>query len=343
MGNTTSSHPVSSKYLETLSDTTYNISAGSMLGHRETMEDYYTIKLKLKDNISFFAIYDGHGGAHVAKYVSEVLYIKLQNLKNLFDREAIIKIFYEIDDEINKNIPDTKLCGSTCIFALVQPTSKFFVSTYKVLIGNLGDSFALVIDEFSNIKHTTTDHHPINLKERLRILYAGGTTYLGRVDGELAVSRAFGDFKYKTNKDLLADKQKVIAKPTITEFELDKRDLLFLSCDGVLEKTSREKIAEFIFEQQASRISQTDIIKNLFDHCLFENKSGDNMTSILISFGKSNIKNKTEYVLGRYDIYSESKYFRHKFINDAEKHGLTREELSEKNIVLNRTWRDYFI
>ena len=74
MGNTTSSHPVSSKYLETLSDTTYNISAGSMLGHRETMEDYYTIKLKLKDNISFFAIYDGHGGSACADFLRDNLH-----------------------------------------------------------------------------------------------------------------------------------------------------------------------------------------------------------------------------------------------------------------------------
>ena len=41
------------------------------------------------------------------------------------------------------------------------------------------------------------DHKPDNVLEKQRVLAAGGEVKFGRVNGDLAVSRAVGDFTYK--------------------------------------------------------------------------------------------------------------------------------------------------
>jgi len=46
------------------------------------------------------------------------------------------------------------------------------------------------------------DHKPTNEGERTRIVEAGGTVEAGRVNGNLALSRALGDFEFKMNSSL---------------------------------------------------------------------------------------------------------------------------------------------
>ena len=46
------------------------------------------------------------------------------------------------------------------------------------------------------------DHKPDDSKEKRRIVNAGGFVKYKRVNGMLALSRAFGDFAYKNNPEL---------------------------------------------------------------------------------------------------------------------------------------------
>ncbi len=55
----------------------------------------------------------------------------------------------------------------------------------------------------------TKDHKPFHDEERDRIEAAGGRVVMKRVDGDLAVSRALGDFQYKDER-LPASKCKVL-------------------------------------------------------------------------------------------------------------------------------------
>ena len=59
------------------------------------------------------------------------------------------------------------------------------------------------------------DHKPDDPEERKRIYNASGFVEESRVNGMLALSRALGDFEYKSNQLLKAKEQAVTAFPDI--------------------------------------------------------------------------------------------------------------------------------
>jgi protein phosphatase 1B len=61
----------------------------------------------------------------------------------------------------------------------------------------------------------TTDHKPYLEHERERIVKAGGTVMIQRVNGSLAVSRALGDFEYKSVPGLAPTEQLVSPEPDV--------------------------------------------------------------------------------------------------------------------------------
>lgn len=78
-----------------------------------------------------------------------------------------------------------------------------------LLVANLGDSRILlgrrdgrIVDGGGTDQGLTTDHKPSHPSERQRIYRCGGTVEeapggVSRVNGELAVSRGFGDAEFK--------------------------------------------------------------------------------------------------------------------------------------------------
>lgn len=51
--------------------------------------------------------------------------------------------------------------------------------------------------------------------------------------GNLALSRAIGDFEFKKNQNLPPEKQIITANPDVTIHEIDEEDeFLVLACDG---------------------------------------------------------------------------------------------------------------
>lgn len=63
---------------------------------------------------------------------------------------------------------------------------------------------------------------------------AGGFVSSNRVNGDLAVSRSFGDFDYKTNRDLPSIAQQVSCEPDVRQIPRDPLDnYLIFACDGI--------------------------------------------------------------------------------------------------------------
>ena len=69
--------------------------------------------------------------------------------------------------------------------------------------------------------------------ERARITAAGGFVDFGRVNGNLALSRAMGDFEFKKTAELPPEQQIVTVFPDVNEHEITEDDeFLVIACDG---------------------------------------------------------------------------------------------------------------
>ena len=65
----------------------------------------------------------------------------------------------------------------------------------EIYVANCGDS-RCVISNQNSAYSMSEDHKPTSLSEKSRIQKAGGyVTFEGRVNGNLNLSRSFGDFK----------------------------------------------------------------------------------------------------------------------------------------------------
>jgi len=321
------SHPVSSKVLHRKGNKIFRVGAATMHGWRETMEDAHTIHLSMEQHPSsgFFGIFDGHSGSACSKFVAEKL---LQNIDNLSESDytdhnqlaqVVMKTDQEfLDSEQFKNKDD----GSAGIFTIIvydEATSK-----YKLINANIGDSRTVLAqkqpDNFYKSISCTFDHKPTNEPERKRIEAAGGSVQLARVDGQLALSRAFGDRMLKHPMSLPPELRKVTSNPEILNEEATKDDFLFLACDGIYEGDvfSRESVIKFI----AEKLNETDDIAHVcaqvLDECL-KRGSRDNMSAMIIQFvdGNSYHRDGIEYVPGPYHSEDGDTKFQEAYRKDA--------------------------
>lgn len=162
-------------------------------------EDRY-VSTVLGRNIKLYGVFDGHGGSHISTTLASELpnYLIAKFRSISLDQpsqiaKAITSAFLDLDrDMYNAHFSS----GSTASLALV-----IYPRIYLI---NLGDSKAMIFTPREGILKETEDHKPGYPSEKIRIERLGGIithddTY--RVNGELAVSRSFGDFSLKRTKN----------------------------------------------------------------------------------------------------------------------------------------------
>ncbi|CAJ2661536.1 unnamed protein product [Trifolium pratense] len=135
----------------------------------------------------------------------------------------------------------------------------------------------------------------MNEGEKARIISAGGTVEQGRVNGNLALSRAIGDFDFKKSASLAPEQQAVTVYPDVTIHDISNDDeFMVIACDGIWDCRSSQSVVEFIRRGIAAKQELSKICENLMDNCLSpESEPGgigcDNMTLVIIGIlhGKS--------------------------------------------------------
>jgi len=169
--------------------------------------------------------------------------------------------------------------------------------------------------------------------KKKRILDAMGKVRMSRIDGDLSLSRAFGDFNFKSNSKLGDHEQKVIAIPEYRVVQTnDRSHFLFMACDGIYDVMTNQEIVDFlnkaIVAQKHHGVSDQDldigkILCTLLDHCL-EKKSQDNMSAILIRFvdGTKYTTKSTEFIPGNF-FQDGSDTYKSGYKSFAEAHGMT--------------------
>jgi len=328
-------HPVSSKQLLRLGNKNFRVGATSMHGWRETMEDAHSIILSMEKHpeSGFFGIFDGHSGSCCSKFVSDILPKNLDQITQWNDND-IARIVMETDQEfLDADAYKNKDDGSAGIFtiaSLEESTGK-----YHLLNANIGDSRTVLAQKQADGNYIaitcTIDHKPTNDEERRRIEDAGGTVQLSRVDGQLALSRAFGDRMLKT-LHLPPEKRKVTSNPEIIPEVATKDDFLFLACDGIYEGDvfHRDDVIKFIADQLKHTDDLASICAAVLDECL-KRGSRDNMTAMIVQFvdGTSYVR-EPEYIPGVYYSSETDAKFQEAYAKDAQAAGYTLEQALQK-------------
>lgn len=133
-------------------------------------------------------------------------------------------------------------CGCTACVTLIVGN--------KIYCANAGDSRCVVSQKKAAVP-LSFDHKPSNMAEEDRIKKAGGHVSFDRVNGNLNLSRAFGDFVYKEGKELSVENQMVIPIPEINTHTIDNEtDFMIIACDGIWDCFTNENAVSYIHEQK---------------------------------------------------------------------------------------------
>lgn len=306
MGQTLS-EPVVEKHSSRGGDERLIYGVSAMQGWRISMEDAHATILDLqagdgkdskpadKDSrLSFFGVYDGHGGDKVALFAGENVHhivAKTDAFKKGAFEQALKDGFLATDRAIlNDPRYEEEVSGCTASVGII--------SSKTIYVGNAGDS-RTVLGIKGRAKPLSFDHKPQNEGEKARICAAGGFVDFGRVNGNLALSRALGDFEFKKTPELSPEQQIVTAFPDVTTHEItDDDEFLVVACDGIWDCQSSQSVIEFVRRGVAEKQELEKICENMMDNCLASSSETggvgcDNMTMCVV--GILNGKTKDQW------------------------------------------------
>ena len=191
--------------------TTYFVSSHKTKGARPYMEDEFTVN----DGGKFAAVFDGHGGSAVSRYLRQNLYASLQaalpaaaaaeaieiredeseangnnDIRSSNEKKpaiptapsvkacinALVAAFEKVDDEINR-VSHWSYQGSTAVAVMIhEETVNENGEIQRTLISaNVGDSRAILCTRDGTVAQLTRDHKPNDTIERNRIEASGGS------------------------------------------------------------------------------------------------------------------------------------------------------------------------
>lgn len=272
----------------------------SMQGWRINMEDAHIADIEqgeigeIKD---IFGVFDGHGGQEVAKFCAKHFAKTLRNneafkagdyakaLEQTFLKMDELILAEEGQEELKRMKMDSEsgisFAGCTANVVLVTPT--------HIYCANAGDSRAVMLWENGEFLALSKDHKPDGEIERARIEAAGGYINNGRVNDNLNLTRAIGDFEYKRGSSISAEKQIITAFPDVSVTKLEKKPkLLVLGCDGIWETVPDPKICETLQKKIDAGTPITTAAEELLDSLVAKDTSEgvgcDNMTCVVVQF-----------------------------------------------------------
>eukprot|EP01147_Barroeca_monosierra_P003292 gene3291-5982_t len=273
-----------------IQDPNISYALSSMQGWRMHMEDAHVHVTNIPDmpGVSFFAVFDGHGGKTVAvsgaKFILNCITSTqvIREAPDKTDANVIAKAtregLFKLDDEIKKNHEELRQgydrSGSTVVVLFLTPT--------HYIIANCGDSRVFLASN-DTVKFSSDDHKPTKVTELERIKKAGGFVEMGRVNGTLAVSRALGDYEYKDRQDLPVKDQKITCDPDMTVLQRsDKDNFIVMACDGIWDVCHNEHVLTFVNFYLEKGYTSIQIAEKLLDFCL-EKGSRDNMSVLILT------------------------------------------------------------
>lgn len=222
-------------------------------GRREDMEDGFVFvdNFEGKRGSAFLAIYDGHGGRACVDYVTERLHERVlsqirkaceKTPSDLIDmRMCLHTAFKETDRAMHQEGIHTSGCTAcVCILRDEGPSRALYTA-------HVGDARAVLCRTGSAVRLThPSDHKATDPEEMRRVVDAGGSIWNERVNGMLAITRAFGDHQLKA--PMLSDNV-VSNEPAMSRIVLEDQDLfLIVACDGLWDVLDDQSSCNVVLE-----------------------------------------------------------------------------------------------
>ncbi|KAI3630823.1 hypothetical protein MIR68_012258 [Amoeboaphelidium protococcarum] len=227
-----------------------------MENNHAIIEDVNTFCKLNGPQVSFYGVFDGHGGYAISEYLSLHLAINICTHAQFQSdiKTAIIDGFKSTDDDVLKKIKrDSLRGGSTAVVA--------FLRERTLHVAWAGDARCLIFKKIGDnlvAFPISREHHPVG-DEKDRIISMGGfvdhVAGKNRVNGRLAVSRSFGDANLKPV---------VSAVPDYSRFPLQGDEAyMLLSCDGLYDSMSYGDVAEYLEQCTKKKMPLSDTVSSL--------------------------------------------------------------------------------
>lgn len=291
----------------------------SLQGPREEMEDDIVLRPNTLQGFSFAAVFDGHGGFASVQFLRDELYKEcleaLQGGLLLLEKdfkaveEALKQAFVKADMRLLKWLEmkgeEEDESGATA--------TAIFLGNNKLLISHIGDS-SVVLCRSGKPELLTSPHRPYgsnkaSLQEIKRIREAGGWITNGRICGDIAVSRAFGDMRFKTKKIEMLQKgaqegrwtekfisrvqfkdDLVVARPDIYQVTLGSdAEFIVLASDGLWDYMSSSDAVSFV-RDQLRKHGNTQLACESLAQVVLDQRTQDNVSIIIADLGKTDWK-----------------------------------------------------
>ncbi|GAB2290635.1 hypothetical protein Dimus_024913 [Dionaea muscipula] len=231
------------------------------------MEDCHVAKFVhiQEHELGLFAIFDGHDGDRVPTYLQRHLFSNILREGGFWaePQSSITKAYENTDQTILCN-SELGTGGSTAVTAIL-------INGQRLWIANLGDSRA-VLSKGGRALQMTVDHEP-NIDRRSIEDKGGFVSNFGgdvpRVDGQLAVSRAFGDRMLKSH---------MRTDPDVRDATIDRiTDILILASDGLWKVMANQEAVDI-----ARKIKDPQRAANELTAAALKRKSKDDISCIVV-------------------------------------------------------------
>eukprot|EP00127_Corallochytrium_limacisporum_P007453 Clim_evm56s251 gene=Clim_evmTU56s251 len=257
------------------------VSLRSTKGMRDYNHDRFVVGI-LDEETYFYGVFDGHGGARAADFVSsrilQRVYDLVQDGESYTDAASMAMV--ELDSEYlamaeKARAEDPRLgeqykAGTTAVTVIVRDSSEVYVS-------NVGDSHC-ILSHKGQPQRLSQDHKPNVDEEADRIEDAGGSIVFtadgaGRIfadDKTLAVSRAIGAPFFRNYG--------LICEPHTTATQVSAEDdCIILISDGVSDMLGDEDIVDLVNSCSSLDLTAMKLIEEAND-----GGAQDNMTALVV-------------------------------------------------------------
>eukprot|EP01038_Epipyxis_sp_PR26KG_P004060 gene4060-5803_t len=243
---------------------------------------------------SIGCIFDGHNGWRCAQYLNQHFLNTLVSSDRFLDSrtmEVSLKdTFIKIDEQICSVLRNEEDMSGSTGSVIVYDGRKQVLT-----IATLGDSIC-VISRASKAVVLNKMHRLDNIQEKERVEKAGGFVANHRINGLLAISRAFGDIQFKEFDTITGNVTQSGLVISIPEIYAEKitpmTEFAIVASDGLWDVMSPQKSVDFVRSMLNKKKNLQEVVKDLTLEAI-NRGSIDNVTVLIMTFNNRDLNNNS--------------------------------------------------